>query len=95
MSVLGRLTGLLLFVALACCQTSQGFWHSQATGQRVDATPGLLSTFQKNRAVCDGEAEAAKPVFASTMLSASSQKPFVKLIFDSCMRERGYVRKAG
>lgn len=87
-----RFFGLILVAVLAGCQTTpQGLWHSQKTGQRVDATPALLAQFQKDRVICDGK--AAEAALGSTTRSASAHSMMVNLVFDGCLTERGYIRK--
>jgi hypothetical protein len=89
-----RIIGLLVAASvLAGCQSTQGYWYSQKTGQRVDETSTLLAGFQKDRAICDGE--AAKAALASTTRSAFEHSALVNLVFDGCLTERGYIRKAG
>lgn len=88
-----HLVGLFLILDLAGCQTSSGYWYSQRTGQRVDATSALLQSFQKDRVICDGE--AAKAALASTTRSVLEHQALVNLVFDGCLTERGYIRKTG
>lgn len=84
---------VIVFAGLAACQTtSHGLWHSQRTGQRVDATPALLAQFQKDRVICDGE--AARAALQSTAGNVFEHSALVNLVFDGCLVERGYIRKA-
>ncbi|MGX1496849.1 putative small secreted protein [Labrenzia sp. MBR-25] len=84
---------VLIAVLLAGCQTTQGYWYSQKTGQRVDESSALLAQFQKDRAICDGE--AAKAALTSTAKTNFEHKALVNLVFDGCLTDRGYIRKTG
>lgn len=90
-----RISGLLILgVVLAACQTApQGYWYSQKTGQRVDETQRLLARFQKDKVICDGI--TAKAALASNETNALVHSHNVNLVFDGCLTERGYIRKAG
>lgn len=87
-----RFTILCLAALLAACQTAPtGYWYRQSDGVRVDANSNVLDQFQKDRAICDGE--AAKAALASNEKDVFIHKKNVNLVFDGCLTERGYVRR--
>jgi len=88
-----RVVVLCFGIALAGCQSTQGVWHSQSSGLRVDANQKLIERFQRDRTICDGE--AAKAALGSTSRSVFEHQALVNLVFDGCLTERGYVRKPG
>jgi hypothetical protein len=86
-----------LVIALAllplggCVSAPIGHWHKTDTGQRVDATDAIFAVYQRDVAICDGE--AAKAALASNEKIAKVHRQNVNLVFDGCMVERGYFRR--
>ncbi len=85
----------LLIVSIAilagCVSTPQGYWFKGS--MRVDADPQVFAQFQRDRAVCDGE--AAQAALASNERLRAEHNRLVNLVFDGCLTKRGYVRKPG
>ncbi|MFK0330909.1 hypothetical protein ACIQUB_07275 [Rhizobium sp. NPDC090275] len=87
-----RVVGLSVLCVLAgCVSAPQGYWHRVSDGKRVDADQVLLAQFQRDRAVCDGE--AAKASLASNEKVLSVHNYNVNLVFDGCLVGKGYVRQ--
>lgn len=66
-----------------------GYWYKN--GVRVDANPTLFESFNRDRAICDGE--AAKVALTSTEKKLAVHNLNVNLVFDACLTERGYIRR--
>jgi hypothetical protein len=85
------IAALALVPLAACVSTPQGYFYEVKSGLRVDANPALLTKFQQDRAICDGE--AAKSGLGSTEQDRFTYSKNVNLVFDGCLAQHGYVRK--
>lgn len=78
---------LACIVLLAACQSiPPRIWYRD--GARVDATPAMLSQFQRDKTICDGE--AAQAALTSNERDVFIHNRNLNLIFDACLTKKGY-----
>lgn len=80
---------LVVIAALAGCQYNPGFFYEASTGRRVDSDPQSLARFEPHKTECNGE--AAKAALTSTAPTQAEHRALVDMVYQGCMRTRGYV----